>query len=97
MNVDFYAEQNFNGTEVGITLAPTSGGPVPIYIPSLIPYVAGGDPFSTTSPPPSTGNILNKNGKSGVSSYTVSNFVTLAVPKYVLHEFPVNSNASINI
>ena len=89
MNVDFYTDQNFNGLEVGITLAPTTGAPVPIYIPSLIPYVAGGDPFATGVSKPGTGNILNANGKSGVSGYTVSNFVTLNVPKYVLHEFPV--------
>ena len=89
MNVNFYSDQDFNGLEVGITLAPTKGAPVPVYIPSLIPYIAGGDPFSGTASKPSSSNILNSNGKSGISGYSVSNFVTLNVPKFILHEFPI--------
>lgn len=88
MNVNFYDDQNFNGLEVGYTLEPTSGGSVPVYIPFLIPYTGGGIPITTGVPKPSTSNVLNSEGRSGVSGYSVSNYVTLRVPKAVLHEFP---------
>lgn len=81
MNTGFYREQNFNGTEIGINLKTVKNSNIiPIYIPSLIPYVSGGSPVNSKQGAPNASTILNANGRNGVSACTTSNYVDLAVP-----------------
>jgi len=87
MNTEYYQKQDYKYLEVATALERfyyTSEGK--FFINAITPLLSSSSPIDETKSKISTVNILNYDSKLNVSSYTVSNYVSLRVPRYIATE-----------
>ena len=84
MNINYYEEQNFNLTEIGVVMEDVSyTKAAKINIPAIMPGISDTKAFSTIKSKYHTNNIINKSGRANIRSCTISNYVSLKIPVYI--------------
>lgn len=87
MNINYYQEQDFRFIEVATVLERfyyTSQGK--FFINAITPLLSSSNPLDETKSRSTISNILNYGTKLGIESYTLSNYVSLRVPRYISNE-----------
>ena len=84
MNIDYYQQQDFRFLEIATVLERfyyTSEGK--FNIAAITPLLSSSVPIDDNRNKIATTNILNYDNKLGITSYTLSNYIPLSVPRYI--------------
>lgn len=87
MNINYYQEQDFKFVEIATVLERfyySSKGK--FFINTITPLLSSGSALDDTKSKSSTSNILNYEEKLNINSYTLSNYVSLNVPRYMSND-----------
>lgn len=82
---EYYQEQDFKYNEIATVLEDfeyRSKGK--FFINSITPLISSSSPFNDKKGKKTTSNIINYSAKLAITSYTISNYVLLSVPEYML-------------
>lgn len=85
MNIEYYQQQDLKYVEVATALEKfhyASEGK--FFINAITPLLNSNSPKNDKKSKLSTANILNYNSKLGISSFTLSNYISLKVPEYMI-------------